>query len=240
MTLNTKKIVIIGGTSGMGYAVAEQAAKDGARVVVASRNQGRVDAATNKLPGNTEGRHIDVTDESSIAAFFAELGEFDHLVYTAGDALLLKRIEDITSAEARAAFEVRYWGAFLAVKYAAATIRPGGSIVLTSGVVATRPLPASPIPASTTGAIESLTRALALDLTPRKIRVNAVRPGVVRTELWDDLLPEPEAFFQSQGSELPAGQVAQPEDAAAAYLFLLDNPFATGSVLTLDGGGSIV
>ncbi|MFD9598074.1 SDR family oxidoreductase [Kitasatospora sp. NPDC059973] len=240
MTLNQKKIVVIGGTSGMGYAVAEQAAKDGARVVVASRSQERVDAAASTLPGDTEGRRIDVTDESSIAAFFAGLGEFDHFVYTAGDTLLLKGIEDLSSAEARAGFEVRYWGAFLAVKYAVPAIRPGGSIVVTSGVVATRPLPGSPVPASTTGAIESLTRALALDLAPRGIRVNAVRPGVVRTELWDGLVPEPEAFFRSQGGGLPAGRVGQPGDAAAAYLLLLGNPFATGSVLTLDGGGSLV
>ncbi|MER8185123.1 SDR family oxidoreductase [Kitasatospora sp. NPDC094015] len=240
MTPNTKKIVVIGGTSGMGYAVAERAAKDGAHVVVASRDQERVDAAASRLPGTSEGRRIDVTDEASIAAFFAGLGEFDHLVHTAGDTLLLKGIEELTSAEARAAFEVRYWGAFLAVRHALPGIRPGGSIVLTSGVAATRPLPGSPIPASTTGAIESLTRALALDLAPRGIRVNAVRPGVVRTELWDGLVPEPETFFRSQGSALPAGRVGRPEDAAAAYLFLLDNPFATGTVLTLDGGGSIV
>nr|WP_317452220.1 SDR family oxidoreductase [Streptomyces sp. CBMA370] len=72
---------------------------------------------------------------------------------------------------------------------------------------------------------------LARDLAPNKIRVNAVRPGTVRTELWEGLLPEPEAYFQSQGRELPAGQVGQPEGAAVACLFLLDNPFATGETL---------
>lgn len=240
MSINGKRVVVIGGTSGIGLAVAEQAVKQGAEIVIASSDQSRVEEAAAKLAaaGQVRGIRVDATDEASIRSLFDEVGAFDHLVYTAGEALLLKPITEVSAEEARAFFERRYWGAFLAAKHAAAHLRPGGSIVLTSGGVATRPAPGTSVPASTTGAVESLTRALALDLAP--IRVNAVRPGVIRTELWDGTVPEPQPFLDAVAGTLPVQHVGTPEEIAQTYLYLLNNTYSTGTVVVADGGQALV
>ncbi|WP_405680775.1 SDR family oxidoreductase [Streptomyces sp. NBC_00048] len=238
MSLAGKKIVIIGGTSGIGFAVAQQAAAAGADVVVASSNQDRVDAATKRLGESAEGRRLDVADGNAIAAFFEQVGEFDHLVYTAGESLLIKPLVDTTPQEARAVFERRFWGAFLSAKYAAPQLRDGGSITFSSGVLAIRPLSGTALTAGITGGIEALSRALAVELAP--LRVNVIQPGVIRTELWDGSVPDPEAFLQGAGSELLTRRVGTAEEAAAAYLFVLANAYVTGTTLAIDGGAALV
>ncbi|MCX5409669.1 SDR family oxidoreductase [Streptomyces sp. NBC_00335] len=236
-TAHTQRVVVIGGTSGIGFAVAQAAATQGSNVVVASSDRSRVDLAVKKLGGPAEGVLLDVADEAALAAFFDRIGEFDHLVYTAGESLLLKPLAALAAEESRGFFERRFWGALLAAKYATPKLRPGGSITFTSGAFATRPAPGTLLGASVTAAVEGLTRALALELAP--LRVNAVRLGAIRTELWDSTVPEPEAFLQAQGSGLPVQRVGTPEEAAAAYLYLLSNGYATGTVLTLDGGAAL-
>ncbi|MCX5214660.1 SDR family oxidoreductase [Kitasatospora sp. NBC_00240] len=236
-TADTQRVVVIGGTSGIGFAVAQAAAAQGSNVVVASSSQGRVDRAVMELGGPAEGSVLDVADEAALAGFFDRIGAFDHLVFTAGEPLVLKPLADLTAEESRAFFERRFWGALLAAKYATPKLRPGGSITFTSGIFATRPVPGVPLGASITAAVEGLTRALALELAP--LRVNAVRLGAIRTELWESTVPEPEAFLQAQGSGLPVQRVGSPEEAAAAYLHLLGNGYATGTVLTLDGGAAL-
>ncbi len=238
MSLSGKRVVVIGGSSGIGFAVAKQSVDEGARVVIASHNAERVQAAAERLTGDVKGVQLDVTDETAVRDFFTNLGAFDHLAYTAGEALVLRPFTDLSTDEARTFFEIRYWGAFTAAKYAAPNIADGGSIVLTSGGVATRPGPGTAVPASTTGATESLVRALALDLAP--IRVNAVRPGVVRTELWQGTIPEPDALYQSVAGQLPVRRVGEPAEAAAAYLYLMRSAYTTGTVLTVDGGHALV
>ncbi|MFE6750801.1 SDR family oxidoreductase [Kitasatospora purpeofusca] len=236
-TADTQRVVVIGGTSGVGFAVAQAAVAQVSNVVVASSNQHRVDLAVEKLGSQAEGIVLDVADEAAIVAFFDRVGEFDHLVYTAGEPLVLKPLADLTAEESREFFERRFWGALLAAKYATPRLRSGGSITLTSGAFATRPVPGALLGASITAAVEGVTRALALELAP--LRVNAVRLGAVRTELWDSTVPDPEAFLQAQGSGLPVQRVGTPDEAAAAYLFLLGNGYATGTVLTLDGGAAL-
>ncbi|MFJ4652514.1 SDR family oxidoreductase [Nocardia sp. NPDC088792] len=234
MSLNGKNVIVIGGTSGIGLAVAARAAADGAVVTVASSSQDRIDAALKELPDTARGARLDVTDEAAIAEFFGTQGEFDHLVYTAGEALLLAPIDAISAAQADAFFGIRYRGAFLAAKYAAAHVRSGGSITFTSGTVATRPGPGTALPASVTAAVEGLTRALAVELAP--VRVNAVRPGPVRTTLWDGTVPDPQAVYDDFSGRIPVGRIADPDEIAAAYAYLIGNHFTTGTVLTVDGG----
>ncbi|SDT80853.1 NAD(P)-dependent dehydrogenase, short-chain alcohol dehydrogenase family [Streptomyces sp. TLI_053] len=236
-TADTQRVVVIGGTSGVGFAVARAAAARGSNVVVASSRQDRVELAVERLGGSAEGFVLDVADDAALAVFFDRIGEFDHLVYTAGEPLVLKPLAELAAGEARAFFERRFWGALLAVKYATPQLRSGGSITLTSGAFATRPVPGALLGASITAAVEGLTRALALELAP--LRVNAVRLGAIRTELWDSSVPDPEAFLRAQGNGLPVQRVGTPEEAAAAYLHLLGNGYATGTVLTLDGGAAL-
>ncbi|GAA3986765.1 SDR family oxidoreductase [Streptomyces plumbiresistens] len=239
MSLRGQRIVVIGGTAGIGLAVAEAAAQEGAQVVVASRRQEIVAAALERLPQGAEGRVLDVTDEDAVRAFFGRIGGFDHLVFTAGESLLLESVAESDLGRARRFLDARLWGAYTAVKYGAPSIRKGGSVVLTTGTVARRPMPGTTVAASLCGAMESLTRALALELAP--LRVNVVEPGMVRTELWRDLPEETrDGMFASAAQSLPVGRVGEPEDVAEAYLYLMRGAYSTGSVVVVDGGTVLV
>ncbi|MFK0157270.1 SDR family oxidoreductase [Streptomyces sp. NPDC090493] len=239
MGLQGQRVVVIGGTSGIGLAVAEGAAREGARVVVASRRQESVDAALKVRPEGSEGQVLDARDEDAVRAFFTGIGAYDHLVYTAGDSIVLETLAATDIATARTFLDTRLWGAYAAVKYGSGSIRPGGSVVLTTGTAGRRPLPGSSVASALCGAMESLTRALAVELAP--VRVNVVSPGVVRTELWRGL-PETvrEELYRSSAESLPVGRMGEPADVAEAYLYLMRGGYSTGSVVVVDGGGTLV
>ena len=141
MTLNDKRIIVLGGTSGIGLAVAEAAATDGAQVLVASSDDARVKRALTMLPAGAEGHMLDLSNATAIEAFFDAVGPFDHLVYTAGESLKLSPLAEADIASARHFFELRYWGAFMVARWGHRRIRTGGSIELTSGVAGARPGP---------------------------------------------------------------------------------------------------
>lgn len=239
MPLKDKRIVVLGGTSGIGLAVARAGAEEGAQVVVVSSSPDRVTQALSLLPAGTEGKAVDLTDPASVEALFEHLGAFDHFVYTAGESLQLARLEDMRIPDARGFFELRYWGALTAAKAAASHLRPGGSIVFTSGVAGARPGAGWSITASICSAMEGLTRALAVELAP--IRVNIVSPGVVRTPLWREMDETArEALYASEALRLPVARVAEADEIAEAYLYLLKQTYMTGQTLILDGGGLLV
>ncbi|MEK8129641.1 SDR family oxidoreductase [Paenibacillus filicis] len=238
-TWEDKRILLLGGTSGVGFATAEAASRGGASVVVVSSRQDRVDAAISRLPRGTEGYAVDLSDEEQVRAFFKRIGEFDHLVFTAGESLSFDTIGEIELAAARQLFDLRYWGAYMAAKYGSGNIRQGGSITLTSGTAGIRPSAGSTVPASICGAVEVLTRALAVELAP--IRVNVVCLGLIRTELWDNLPEEGRnALYENHGLRLPAGRVGEPEDAAEAFLYLMREQYSTGQRIVVDGGSILV
>ncbi|MFF4504906.1 SDR family oxidoreductase [Streptomyces sp. NPDC001401] len=234
MTLAGKRVVLLGGSSGIGFSVAELAAAEGAQVVIASSSQDKVDRALKRLPDDAQGFRLNVTDEDEVREFFQQLGEFDHLVYTAGDPLQIKSFDETDVQQAQEFFKVRYWGAFTAARHGAAHIRKGGSIVLSSGSAGARPAKGWMVAASITSASEALGRALAVELGP--IRVNVVRPGPTRTELWDGSVAEPEELYQALGDKLLVGRVGQVSEVAQTYVYLMNNGFSTGSVVTVDGG----
>jgi NAD(P)-dependent dehydrogenase (short-subunit alcohol dehydrogenase family) len=237
--LQQKRVVVVGGSSGIGLAVAQQAASQGAKVVIISSNEERVQKAVGSIGGEAQGHSVNVSDEGAVATFFAKLGSFDHLVFTAGDSLQLHDLAATDLQQARSAFELRYWSALAAVKYGSPHIRKGGSIVLTTGIAGQRPHKGWVIAASVCGTIEALTRALAVELAP--IRVNAVSPGVVRTNLWQTMsAPERERLFESVGKSLPVGRVGEAPEIAQAYLFLMQEGFATGQTIVVDGGTLLV
>lgn len=237
--LQNKRVVVLGGSSGIGLAVAEQAAAQGAKVVVASSNAERLQKAIASIGGDAEGQGIDVSDERAVESFFAKLGPFDHLIFTAGDSLLVQDLGTMDLKQARRAFELRYWSALAAVKYGIPQIRKGGSIVLTTGVAGRRPHKGWIVAASVCGTIEALTRALAIELAP--IRVNAVSPGVLRTSLWQNMDPDQrEQLFESAAKRLPVGRVGEAHDVAQAYLFLMQEGFSTGQTVVVDGGTVLV
>jgi len=239
MTLSGKRIVLLGGTSGIGFATAKMAANEGAAIVVASSRRESIDRAVARLPEGTEGHVLDLTSEEQVRDFFNRLGAFDHLVFTAGETLLLRELSATSVEQARHFLDLRFWGAFMAAKYGSINIEPGGSIVLSSGIAGLRPHKGWTVAASICGAVEALTRALAVELAP--IRVNAVSPGVVRTKLWDNMLEEVrEAMYQVTGQVLPVGRVGEAHDLAQAFLYLMHEGFSTGQVIVVDGGTVLV
>ena len=238
MTLNGKRIVLLGGSSGIGFATAEAASREGASVVIVSSRQARVDEAVARLPG-AEGHAVDLTDAAAVEALFHRIGAFDHLVFTAGEALELGTLASTDLATAHRFFELRYWGAYLAAKHGAGNIRPNGSIVFTSGLAGKRPHAGWALGASICAAMEGLTRALAVELAP--IRVNIVCPGVVKTPLWANMAEaDRTTLYRRMGEELLVGHVGEPEEIAESYLYLMRQTYGTGQVIVVDGGGALV
>lgn len=237
--LKDKRIVLIGGTSGFGFAAAQAAAEEGANVIVVSSKKENVDKAVAALPAGSKGYAVDIADEEAIRRLFEEVGEFDHLVFTAGGTLKINEVGDVNVTEAKEYFNTRFWGCYMAAKYAAKYIKKTGSITLTNGIVALRPWKGWTVTAGIAGATEALTRALAVDLAP--VRVNLVCAGLVRTNLWSNL-PEAdrEAMFTKIGASLPVGRVGESEDLAGSYIYLMKQPFCTGQTIVVDGGAVIV
>jgi NAD(P)-dependent dehydrogenase (short-subunit alcohol dehydrogenase family) len=236
--LKGKRIVVLGGSAGIGRAVAEQAAREGAKVVVGSSNAARVAAAVADMPG-AEGHAVNLRAEPEVKAFFERLGAIDHLVYTAGEELMLAPLDGLDLAKARAFFELRFWGALSAVKAARPHLARDGSIVLTSGTAGLRPHAGFVIGSSICGAMEAVTRTLAVELAP--IRVNIVTPGFVDTDLWSNV---PEAarrqMFADAAAKLPVGRIGKAADIAEHYLGFLRGAYVTGQSLVVDGGGVLV
>ncbi len=234
-----KSVVVLGGTSGIGLATALAAAARGAVVTVTSRSAERVARAVRELGGGARGEVANLENEDETKSLFQRLGSLDHLVYTAGDELLLAPVAGLDLAAARRAFEVRVFGALGAVKHAAPRIASGGSIVLTHGVAGARPQAGWAVASAVCGAMDALTRALAVELAP--VRVNAVSPGFVRTPLWSPIPEaEREALFRDVGKKLLRGRVGEAKEIAEAYCYLMENTFTTGHTLVVDGGGLLV
>ena len=237
--LKGKKVVVLGGSSGIGLEVSRQAAELGAEVVVASSSAEKVRKAVAELGGKTTGTTLDLKDETAIAAFFEKLGAFDHLVYTAADSLHVSDLGSTDLKAARNAFDLRFWSLLAAVKYATPHLREGGSITMTTGIYGRRPVKGIPIVASIAAMMEGLTRSLALDLAP--LRVNCVSPGVVRTGLWNTMSEKDrEGFFEATAKQVPAGRIGEAEDVAQTYLYLMMQANSTGQTVVVDGGASLV
>jgi len=233
VSLKGSKVAIIGGTSGIGLAVAQAAVANGASVIVGSRNAERVDAAVVTLGVSATGQMLDLNDEASVAVFFEQVGPFDHLVYTAGD--WQRRKTNINTnfhlADAQAGFDVRFWGAILAVKHAIPHIALNGSITLTGGVLAHRPQKGSALSTAIAGAAEHLMRGLAVDLAP--VRVNLVAPGLVATDIWARL---PDGAMQAMVDGQPLPRPGLPAEVAEAYMYFMRGAYTTGQVAIVDGG----
>ena len=236
-SLKDKRVVVLGGSSGIGLGVANAAGRDGAHVVIASSRKARVDEALTQLPKSAEGHTLDLAQPSAIEAFFGKLGKFDHLVYTAGDALRIGNLASLNIEDAQKHFTVRYWGSYAAAKFGSPNIREGGSITFTSGTAGRRPRAGWALGASTCSAVEGLTRALAVELAP--IRVNLVCPGAVSTPLWDSM-GNRDAFVELIAKTLPVQHVADADEVASAYTYLMTQTFSTGEIIVVDGGGVLV
>lgn len=236
-SLAGQRLVLVGGTSGIGLGVATAALAEGAQVVVASSQAAHVEAAVTQLGVGASGSVVDVGDEASVARMFDEIGAFDHLTYSAGDwgPGMGSTARDLDLATAKAGFGVRFWGALTVVKYACRSISPSGSITLTDGMLAHRPRKGALVATAMLGGIEHLVRALAVDLAP--VRVNGVCPGLILTDRNSRMN---EDMLKAYTSRLPLPRAGEPAEVAEAYLYLMRGGYTTGQVLRVDGGGSAV
>jgi NAD(P)-dependent dehydrogenase (short-subunit alcohol dehydrogenase family) len=232
--LKDKKVVVVGGSSGIGLAVAEMAKAQGAEIIIASRNAERLKAAADKL--GAKGVAADVTDDRSVADLFAAAGPADHVVVSAAQ-LHTGPFKTVAMDDVRATLEGKFWGAWRCAR--AAEINAGGSLTLVSGFLSIRPRPNSAIVSAVNGAIESLTRALALELA--RVRVNCVSPGIIDTPI-RAAMPEAarKQMLDKVAAALPVGRVGYGEDVARQIVAFMENGFMTGSIVYLDGGGLIV
>jgi NAD(P)-dependent dehydrogenase (short-subunit alcohol dehydrogenase family) len=224
-------VVVIGGLSGIGRAVAERAAAEGARVIAVGRR-----AAPADWSKQIETATLDITDDAAVERFFSKLGALDHLVVTSGPVIASSRLADLDLDTAKGAFDVKVFGQLRAAKQAARYIAKTGSITLTSGLLARKAVPGAVVKATMNAAIEIMGKTLAKELAP--VRVNVVSPGMVETGMWGEM-PEAErkAMAAKAGSGLPVGRVGQTGDLAQAYWLLMTNGFMTGAVVDVDGGG---
>ena len=240
--LQGKRVVVLGGSAGIGRAVAELALREGAHVTVVSHNLERTEravAALRAIAPHIAGHAVDLRSAPAVKQLFERLGAVDHLVYTAGEELLIKPLAELDLAAARAFFELRYWGALTAIQAARPRLARDGSIVLTSGAASHRPHPGFAIGASICGAMEALTRTLSVELAP--IRVNVVIPGFVDTELWSNVpTAAKQQMFREAAAKLPVGRIGTADDIAEHYLSFMRGRYVTGQSLVVDGGGVLV
>jgi NAD(P)-dependent dehydrogenase (short-subunit alcohol dehydrogenase family) len=235
MTIAEQTVVIVGGGSGIGWGVAQACLARGARVVLVGRTREKLERALTTLEAGERGRAIvaDITLEAEVAPLFAQRPGFDHVVVTAAQ-LAYQPIRDFQVDAARRTLDSKILGALLIAKHASAHLPAHGSLTFTTGVASERPLPRGSLVAAVNGALNSFVRAAALELAP--IRVNALSPGWVDSELWDVIGGDKAALFAAMAARLPVGRIGQPEDLGHAAVFLMENQFTTGAVLTVDGG----
>jgi len=252
--MDGKKLLVIGGSSGIGRQIAADALVAGAHVALAGRDPKAIEVAVARIAGDyatgvARGAHdatglaervvgatVDLTDEDSIRLLAERIGDLDYLVSVAA-AHANGPVAQLDRTAVTRAFDAKVIGPILLAKHFAPHIRTGGAILLFSGVAAWRPAPGRAVMATTNGAVSFLAEALAVELAP--IRVNALSPGIVDSGVWDGLGPDKQPFLTTIAAANPARRVGHPSDISAPALLALTNPFLTGTTLHIDGGGRL-
>ncbi|CEH13384.1 Reductases with broad range of substrate specificities [Ceraceosorus bombacis] len=248
--LKGQKAVIIGGSSGLGFAVASALIEEGASVVISSSNRSKLDDAVKrlndpKLQYNADSSRVSAKlcnlqgegMEESLASLFSSVGGFDHLIHTAGDPLAISPLEQASYHQILKAGEVRFFSAILAAKTAQPHLRKSGSITLTTGSISVSPRPDWAIISGFAGGLISLGRQLAYDLSKYDLRVNVVSPGGVETELWNGMPQDKrQKTFEAMSQRALTGKIAQPHEVAQTYIGLLKDTNITAQTIYTDSG----
>lgn len=236
------KVLIVGGSSGMGMALARRCLDEGAGVAIVGRDVGKLQRAREALrnPVALDAIVADITQERQVMDLFDQLGAVDHIVSTAADIRgAYELLPSIDLKAAQKVVESKLYGPLLLAKHGASALSDGGSMTFTSGIAAYRPAARGSVVAAVNAALEGLVRALAIELAP--IRVNAVSPGWVDTPIWTFVAGDKkDDTLGAMAQRLPAGRVGQPDDIADAIRFLMGNRFTTGTVLHVEGGHRLI
>ena len=252
--LDGKRVLILGGTSGIGFAVVEACFEHGANVIISGSNSERLEKTKQRLRdnyGTVESRvHTyicDLSDEANLESNVEKLlqaatengtHKLNHIVFTAGDSIPIQKVNDVTIPILRKQEIVRFLGPVMIAKHLDTYMEksPDSSFTITGGVNSWKPQPGWSLPASSGSRAEGLARGLAVDLAP--IRVNLVSPGAIRTELLKrSLSPQVEEMYTQKTL---VKRMGRPEDTAEAYLYMMKDGFVTGTVLDTNGGYLLV
>ena len=242
--------ILLSNAGEMRKGAAIAAVERGGKALLVSRSKEKLDRAAKEVDaaakesnmgGSVSTTSLDITNEEAVQKFGESISsdEFDALVVSSAGKAPHGPIDTLPLSETRSLFESKFWGAVHAAKYISPKLRDGGSITFVSGVLGRRPgVNCSPL-ACTNGALEGLTRSLALELGPR-LRVNCLSPGFCDTERFDFMDSDKrDAMLANTAASLPLGRVGQPEDMGESIYYLATNTFVTGVVLDVDGGHSI-
>jgi len=238
MKLENQHVVVIGGSSGIGLGVAKACLEGGASLTLVGRSPQKLGSAAAELGVMHRVRTIavDITQEARVRHLFEEIPPAHHVVVTAVQPYY-QPIRQLDLGEARRAIDSKLMAALHVAKHA--RFEPRGSLLFTTGIASVRPGAGGSVISAVNGAIQSLVRALALELAP--VRVNALSPGWIDTPIWDSIAGDAkEQRFEQHARRLPVGRMGAPADIAHAALFLMGNGFTTGEELHIDGGHRLV
>jgi NAD(P)-dependent dehydrogenase (short-subunit alcohol dehydrogenase family) len=220
-----QKVLIVGGNSGVGLALATKLTEKKASVIIASRSALKQTAQLQAINGleNCQCFSVDITREDEIRDVLAQVGSFDHLVITVKSPIITAPFLESQAEDVRHAFETKFWGQYNFAKLAAKHINKNGSITFSSGTLSNRPYEGYSTMSVIAGAVESLCKALAIELSP--IRVNAVAPGF--------------KTLNELKEKIPLG-LGSDEQISNPYLFLINDSYITGTTIVTDGGAVLV
>jgi len=245
--LTDKTAVVTGASKGIGAAIALALAKEGANVVVnyarAKNDAEKVAAQINQNGSRAITVQADVSKKADVDKLFAEttkaFGKVDILVNNAG-VYEFAPLDQITEDSYRRQFDLNVLGTLMSTQAAVKSMKNGGSIINLSSVVALTPPPTSAVYSATKGAVDVITRTLAQELGPQKIRVNSLSPGLVNTE-GTRVLENASEFNTYAVSRTPLGRVGEPDDIAKVAVFLAsdDSAWMTGEILPVGGGARL-
>ncbi|CAG4903530.1 3-alpha-hydroxycholanate dehydrogenase (NADP(+)) [Paraburkholderia gardini] len=237
MDWQDQKVVVLGGSSGMGLATVARLKETGAHVVAVGRDRVKLDKVLAGLQGSgrVTGEALDCTDRAALDRFFDRLGRIDHLVLTLSGGEGAGQFNALDLASLRRGFEAKFWPQLEAAQAGLPSLRRDGSLTFLTAISARIANPGTAGLGAINGALESMIGTLARELSP--LRVNAVSPGVVDTAWWDRFPTDiKEDLFRQQAETLPVRRVGHAEDIAHALQFLMENTFMTGAVIECDGG----
>lgn len=239
--LDGKIAVVTGGGTGIGFAIAERFAREGAQVVIAGRRKERLEAAAARIGHGARGVPTDVGDEEQVKRLIDSVPRVDLLVTCAGGAVF-GPVEEVPPKAWRDLFHDRFFGQLSACHYAVPKMAPGSSILFCSGIAGHAALTNYAGGAGLCGAVNAMGRSLAIELAPKGIRVNVLSPGLTRDTAIDWHVPPEQlgAFMDSLVSRIPLKRPGTVNDMADAAIFLATNAYATGMVLDIDGGWTAV
>ena len=233
-TLENSKVVVAGGTSGIGLALVKILANEKASVTALGRDPGKLAALKAELP-SVRGIGLDARDRSALDNFFREQPQVDHLVLALSGGKGGGLFKDLQLSEVREGFDQKFWPQLQTLQAALPYMSPGGSVTFITAISATAVLPGSSGLAAINGALELMVPILAKELKP--LRINAVSPGVIDTPWWDFLpVAAKKEVFTDFSSRVSVGRIGRPEEVAAVIRSIIANDYINAVVIGCHGG----